>query len=149
MVDKLIRGKIFEIIVVILFVFISIPVWKSFEEKISAANVTTLDDYNVDFDVYSIDNTDRIIVNNSYYINKNYKIMLVVDKKLDTKNSKMLINSKEYNISDFYYEKEKGKYVYTIVDDYVIASSIYYNIKPELSGENTDYTYIFEEKSVF
>lgn len=149
MVEKLIRGEIIEITIVILLIFVSIPIWKNFEEKISTANVTTLDDYNVSFDVYSLNEMDKIIVNNDYYINKNYKIMLVTDKKINTESSKLLINNKEYFISDFYRENKKGNYIYTLVDGYIIANSISYEIKPELLGENINYTYIFEEKSVF
>ena len=58
MVDKLIRGKIIEIVVVLIFVIISIPLWDSFEKKISAAEVTTMEDYNMNFEVYNTNNKE-------------------------------------------------------------------------------------------
>jgi len=72
LVDKLIWGKIVEIIIVIGFVIISIPIWKNFEERFSTAKVTTLDDYNMYFDIYEENDIDTIIATNEYYINKNY-----------------------------------------------------------------------------
>ena len=83
MVDKLIRGKIIEIAVVIVFVIITIPVWQAFDKKISAANVTTMEDYNMNFDVTNLNTLDRIIVSNDYYINKNYTIYLVFNNMIN------------------------------------------------------------------
>ena len=149
MVDKLIRGKIIEIAVVIVFVIITIPVWQAFDKKISAANVTTMEDYNMNFDVTNLNTLDRIIVSNDYYINKNYTIYLVVNNMINQEKSNIIINNELYKLEDFYSKKEKNNYVYTLVSDYLTASSALYDIKPEINGENNNYTYIFEEKTIF
>lgn len=149
LVDKLIRGKIIEITVVIVMVLLSIPVWDSFEDKISAANIMEIDDYNVSFDVTTDGNTDNIIVDNEYYINKQYKVLLVVDRKVDEENSNITINGKVYELSDFYYEKNRNNNIYTLVSDYIVADKVTYNITPNISGDNNNYSYIFEEKSIF
>ena len=45
LVDKLIRGKIIEIVVVTGLVLASIPIWNGFQDRISKAEVMTLEDY--------------------------------------------------------------------------------------------------------
>ena len=47
LVDKLIRGKIIEVIIVLLLVGASVPAWNAFEKHISKADVMTVDDYNL------------------------------------------------------------------------------------------------------
>lgn len=146
LVGKLIRGKIIEITLVIVFVLISIPVWQNFEKKVSEANVTTLEDYNIKFDVIH-NKTDKIIINNDYYINKNYKIFLITNKKIEQENSKIIINNKEYNINEFYQGRVMNNYVYTLIDDYILAETTYYEIKPILSNKDINYKYMFEESA--
>jgi len=148
LVDKLIRGKILEIAVVIVLVILTIPVWQSFDKKISAANVTTLDDYNINFNILNLKDTDRILVSNEYSINKKYTIYLVINDE-NLVNSNITINNQEYKLEDFYYKKDNNKYVYTLVNDHIAASLTIYDIKIESKTENTKYSYIFEEKNIF
>ena len=120
LVDKLIRGRIIEIIIVILLLLGSIPVWKSFESHISKAEV-----------------------------NKDYKIFLKVNKNVDKENSYLKINGKTYNLEDFYKKNKKGYYIYTIISDNIIASTKTYLVEPILEGNNINYSYILEENNVF
>ena len=148
MIKRMIWGKIFEIIIVITMVIISIPVWNSFEKKISAADIKTLDDYHLIFNTEKINNIDCIHVVNEYYINKNYKIKLVVDKDINENNSKIVLNNKEYILNEFNYTKKRGKLIYSIIDDYLYMESNNYDIIVNLDNNN-EYTYLFEEKSVY
>ena len=149
MVDKLIWGKIVEIIIVIGFVIVSIPIWKNFEERFSTAKVTTLDDYNMYFDIYEENDTDTIIATNEFYINKNYKILLVVDEEIDVLNSTIKINEENYNLKDFYSENKGNKVIYTLVDTYISADTNYFDIKPSIIGKNINYSYDFVESNIF
>lgn len=115
-------------------------------KKVSEANVTTLEDYNIKFDVIH-NKTDKIIINNDYYINKNYKIFLITNKKIEQENSKIIINNKEYNINEFYQGRVMNNYVYTLIDDYILAETTYYEIKPILSNKDINYKYMFEESA--
>ena len=149
MVDKLIRGKIVEIVVVLLMVIISIPVWNSFEDKISTANIMELDKYNLEFDIRKNTSSDLITINNNYYINKQYKLMIVVDNKVDENNSKIKINNTIYKLSDFKSEKDRNNKIYILINDFILANTVDYEISPSLNGKNSNYSYIFEEKSIF
>lgn len=149
MINRLIRGAIIEIIITLMFVGASIPIWNSFLKKVSAANITTLDDLNLDFNIATYNNNDTIEVNNSYYINKNYKINLIVNKDINAEKSKVKINNIEYKLIDFECEKRNNKYIYTLINDYINASSETYKISPIIIGDANDYSYLFEEKSLY
>jgi len=146
LVDKLIREKITELFIVITFVIISVPVWKTFNEKISQANITTLSDYKVIFALENNNYLDKITVYNEYYINKFYTISLVTSKTVDEKNSIIYINGNTYNLNDFKKEVHKNNHIYTLVNDYIIANSIDYDIRPVINNDN--YSYLFEEKTI-
>ena len=50
LINKLIRRRIGEIIVVLSLVGISIPIWKGFQERMNDAEVMTLEDYSLVYD---------------------------------------------------------------------------------------------------
>ncbi len=149
MVDKLIRGKIFEIIIVIIMLGISFPIWQGFDERISKANITTVDDYNLEFDIHNNSKTEEITINNKYYLNKSYNIYLKVNKNIDLKNSYLLINGKSYFLEDFTRITHAGNYIYTIVSNYITARTDKYVIEPHIIGDTVYYAYIFEENTNF
>ncbi len=149
LVDKLIRGKIIEIIVVILLVLGSIPVWESFESRISKAEVMTLDDFNLNFKINNYSDMEQLVISNDYSLNKDYKIFLKVNKNVDKENSYLKINGKTYNLEDFYKKNKKGYYIYTIISDNIIANTKTYLVEPILKGNNINYSYILEENNVF
>ncbi len=148
MVDKLIRGIILEISMVLILVIVSIPVWLSFEKKISAAHITTLDDYNLVFKVTKNgDKEEYITVTNEYPINKVYTIKLKVNKKLDEVGSILTINNTGYSLSNFKEEYKRNNYYYTIVTDYITSTMHTYTIRPNLKGQDVNYSYVFEENT--
>ena len=149
LVNKLIRGKIIEIIVVIFMVGLSIPVWYNFDKRISKANVIDIDDYNLVFGIEDRGNADIITVRNDYGINKSFKVTLRVNKEVNIDNSSLVVNNKIYKLSDFEQNK-KGSYTYfTIVTDYVVRNTLTYEVIPNLDGVIINYAYIFEENINF
>lgn len=68
LIDKLIKMRYVEIVVVLVLVFLTIPIWDSIEQKLSNENIVLLDEYNNNF--------NRAL--NNYFLVKNqgqfYKI---------------------------------------------------------------------------
>ena len=149
MVEKLIRGRIIEIIIVILLVLSSIPVWKSFENHISKAEITTLDDLNLEFNIKNNSNGEQLVVNNNYNFNKEYKIFFQVNKNINKENSFIKINGLVYKLEDFYCKTKRGNYIYTIINDNIASDSKSYLVEPIIQGNNINYSYIFEENAIF
>ncbi len=148
LIDKLIRYRLIEIVVVITLVLSTIPIWQRFDTLISQANITTLDSYNLNFNIEH-KNKDIITINNDYNINKNYIVYLMLDVQDSLKLISIIINNKEYNLDNFYYQKDKNKCIYTILNDYITASYEIYEITLKFSENNIKYDYVFEEKSIF
>ncbi|MCM1053743.1 MAG: hypothetical protein NC483_07205 [Ruminococcus sp.] len=149
MVDKLIRGKIFEIVVVVSLVLITIPIWQNFNKKMSSAEITTLKDYNLKFSVSNTDSNDIITISNDYYNNKSYKLLMKVNKDLDTDSSKLVINNVLYNLSDFTKYEEEDYNFYILASNYISGTSVSYEIEPRFMGKTIYYAYVFEESNNF
>ncbi len=149
MVDKLIRGRIIEIIIVIFMVLASIPAWKSFQNHISTAEVMKADNINLDFKIRNNSHCEQIVVSNDYPLNKTYKIFLKTNENVNEEESYLKINNTTYELKDFYKTKRGGNYLYTIVMDNISANSKTYFIEPQLAGNSVIYSYIFEENTIF
>jgi len=149
LVDKLIRGRIIEIIVVVFLVVLSVPVWNNFDKKISEANILTAEDCNLKFDRRNKGTKDILTVSNTYHINKKYKIFLELNKDVNTTNSEIIINNKLYKLNDFYKETKKDKNIYTIVNEYIAYLSSEYEIELKIGSIDNNYTYNFEESNIF
>lgn len=149
MINKLIRGRIIEIIVVIILVGLSIPVWQNFERKISSASITTAEEYNLEFKIETKGKKEVLTVNNRYHINKKYKIFLEIDEKVSTSDTKIVINNEIYDLDSFNREKKKNKYIYTLINDYITFLSSSYEIEFLTPEKNISYTYNFEESINF
>ena len=142
-------NRIIEVLLVIILVEISVPVWQSFAERANATPVTTIDDYSLQFTLHNNSNKEEIIVTNNYYLNKSYSIYLKVNKDIDLEKSTITINDKNYKLEDFYRLTDKDNYTYTIANDYLMAGSKTYNIIPHIVGMSVYYSYIFEENTNF
>ena len=128
---------------------VSIPIWRHFDEKVSAAQITKLEDYNLKFDIHNNSDYEELAVINDYYLTKNYSIYLKVNKDIDLEKSMITINNQDYNLESFAKTTSKGYYIYTLVNDYIMAGTKKYNITPHIVGNTVYYTYIFEENSNF
>lgn len=49
LIDKLIRMRYVEIVVVVVLVFLTIPIWNSIEQKLNNENIILLEEYNNNF----------------------------------------------------------------------------------------------------
>lgn len=147
--NKLIIGKIVEIAILTSLIGISIPIWSSFKEQISLANITTLKDYKMDFKINKNDSTDYIIIDNPYNIDKSFKVFLEVDKKVNPKKTVLIVNDEEYILDDFSYEEQNSTKKYTLIASNIAASFESYSIKLKISGKNKEYQYIFKENNNF
>ncbi len=149
MVDKMIRGKVIEIIIVVILVIATIPVWQNFNKKMSSADITTLKDYNLKFSVSNTDNSDIVTISNDYYNNKSYKLLMKVNKDLDINSSKLVINNILYSLNDFTKYEEDDYYYYILANNYISGTSISYEIEPKFMGKSIYYAYVFEESNNF
>jgi len=149
LIDKVIRGKIIEIIAVLLLVVTSIPVWNNFDKKISEANILTTDDCNLKFYHKNKGTKDIITISNDYHINKKYKILLELDKDIDTTNSEIIINNKTYKLNEFYKEVKRNKNIFTIVNEYITYLASSFEIELKFDIKDISYTYNFEENNNF
>jgi len=149
LINKLIRGKIIEIIVVIGLVIWSIPIWQNFERKISEAAITTADDYNLSFKVEKNGSKELLTVNNSYHINKTYKIQLELDKNISSDDIIVIINGENYSLDSFAKKEKRNKQIYTLINNYISFITNTYEIELKSPLKNLSYTYNFEESVNF
>lgn len=149
MINKLIRGRIIEIIVVIVLVVCSIPIWQNFERKISSASITTADDYNLSFKVEKNGNKELLTVNNNYHINKTYKIQLELDKNVSPDDIIISINGENYYLDNFDKKEKRNKQIYTLINNYISFITNTYEIELKTPLKNLSYTYNFEESVNF
>ena len=93
MVEKMIRNTKIEIIIVILFVIISIPVWQLLSNNLeknlaSAIKANT----RLELILNKINDYDNLIVNNTDQSVKRYQVVLITEKNCD--NTSIIINNK-------------------------------------------------------
>ena len=144
MIDKFIRGRIIEIIIVVLMVLATIPIWNSFQERYSMANIAISDEYSLKFKVNNDNNADNLVVQNDYYIFKNFKVYLKVKNKLEG-NTLVFINNVPHNLDEFSREKKHNGYLYTLVVDSMYGGTKNYSINVILDDKNINYNYVLEE----
>ena len=91
MVDKIIKTKIIEILIIILIVIISMPTWNYFNRKIEMNLQKTLAGLNnLELKTNNVDGYDNVIVGNSSTTNRKYQLLLIADKNYN--NIKITIN---------------------------------------------------------
>lgn len=147
MINNLIKARIIEIVIIITLVISTIPIWNNFNEKAEAATISSKDNLNLNFYSYTYNDTDRIIVNNTHNYKKNYKILLT--SKKDIYNDYIIINNESYQLSDFNKTKNRGEYIYTLIDNSIKNEVQLYEIKHNLKDKGIKFSYRFEEKNIF
>lgn len=145
MLKRLIRSQIIEIAFVSLFVIVTVPIWHFFDLKISEAKAITSDNYHLAFDEFNYDEYKTLIVRNDYFLHKNYQIKLKVPKEVDLDKSFLTLNNKTYHLNDFTREERRSSFLFTIVDNSIMATIDYYKLEPKLAGKDIDYNIIFKE----
>ena len=114
-INKLIIHYICEIVVVILLVGISIPLWKSFDKSNMAhiANSYSNMNYlylNVKRFISDTDSLDEISIVNDTNTLRNYKLIMKIDKKLDTK--EIILDNEIKELTSILYKEDENYFYY-------------------------------------
>ncbi len=148
LINRFILEKTIEIIIAFSFIGISLMTWSSFNIGISASNITTLDEYKMEFTTSRIANEDVIVARNPYHFNKNYKVFLITPINTELKNTYVIINNESYILDDFYCKKQAKEWKCLLINDEINKTYKKYNIKFDNNNE-LEHHYIFEENNNF
>lgn len=149
-INKLIIHYICEIVVVILLVGISIPLWKSFDKSNMAhiANSYSNMNYlylNVKRFISDTDFLDEISIVNETNTLRNYKLIMKIDKKLDIK--EIILDNEIKELASILYKEDENYFYYLIDSGNLVAGSKVYNI--EFNNLYDGITYeIIESKNI-
>ena len=80
---KLIKNSILEIILAVLIVIISIPVWNYYQNKMNYTLSLIEEETNLKLAVNKKDGYENIIVSNAYTDSKKYQLLLLTEKNCD------------------------------------------------------------------
>ncbi len=149
-INKLIFHYICEILIVIILVGVSIPLWKTFDKANMAhiANSYSNMNYlylNVKRFISDTDSLDEIKVINDTNTLRNYKLVMKVDKNI--KNDTILLNNAEYSLNSNKYKNDEKYNYYIIADGNLIADTVVYNIEFDKLYEGISYE-IVETKNI-
>jgi hypothetical protein len=152
-INKLIVHYICEIVIVLIFVGISVPVWN----KLDKSNVSSIANTYANMDYLYLDINkyigyndfkDEVVVVNDTNTIRNYKLVLKLDKNIDINDTEIVLNDNSEKLEDLLY-KDTGDYnYYLIATGDVVASKEVYNVTFKNSNLNyKDVTYeIIETK---
>jgi len=149
-INKLIFHYICEILIVIILVGVSIPLWKTFDKANMAhiANSYSNMNYlylNVKRFISDTDSLDEIKVINDTNTLRNYKLVMKVDKNI--KNDTILLNNAEYSLNSNKYKNDEKYNYYIIADGNLVADTVVYNIEFDKLYEGITYE-IVETKNI-
>ncbi len=149
-INKLIFHYICEIVIVIILVGVSIPLWKTFDKANMAhiANSYSNMNYlylNVKRFISDTVSLDEIKVINDTNTIRNYKLVMKVDKNI--KNGTILLNNAEYSLNSNKYKNDEKYNYYIIADGNLVADTVVYNIEFDKLYEGITYE-IIETKNI-
>lgn len=148
MVNKLIRRRKIEIILVLLFVIISIPLWQYLEKELNARLTNALEEETkLELALNHVGGYDNVIVNNAYTVDKKYELLLITNKNCN--DLTITMNQSKYLLADFFKEKDENNYVYTLAIDDIKGSRKGYKIILNLENKDISYYYKLEELTYF
>ena len=148
MVEKMIRNTKIEIVIIIIFIILSIPLWQLLSKNLEENLANALEaNTKLELILNHVDGYDNVIVNNAHNIEKNYQIVLITEKNCD--NSSIVINNQEYLLNEFKKEKIKEGYAYILASDDILATRKGYKITSNLANNKIIYYYKLEELTVF
>lgn len=149
-INKLIFHYICEILIVIILVGVSIPLWKTFDKANMAhiANSYSNMNYlylNVKRFISDKDSLDEIKVINDTNTLRNYKLIMKVDKTI--KLDKVIFEEKNIDLSKNKYKEDEKYNYYLLTENSLIAGFKTYNL--EFNELNNGITYeIIESKNI-
>lgn len=148
MVDKMIKYTKIEICLIILFLIISIPLWKYLEKQLNE-NYTLAVNAETSLSLYlnNTDDYDNVIVDNSYLIFKKYALLLKVSENIDKEY--ITINNIKYKISNFSKQKIDNNHIYTLTTKIIKGTRNGYKIDLDLSDKSINYSYSIKEITDF
>ena len=149
-INKLIFHYICEILIVIILVGVSIPLWKTFDKANMAhiANSYSNMNYlylNVKRFISDTDSLDEIKIINDTNTLRNYKLVMKIDKTI--KNDSILLNNVEYSLNSNKYKNDEKYNYYIIADGNLVADTVVYNIEFDKLYEGITYE-IVETKNI-
>ncbi|MBE6161028.1 MAG: hypothetical protein E7158_02235 [Firmicutes bacterium] len=147
-IDKLIRNYVLEIVVVVIFVIISYPVWKLLDKSEMAKIASSYANMNylyLDIDKYVSTNDfyDAVTIWNETNTKRGYDLVVKIEKESIDDNLEVIINDKKYSLNSKKY-KEDNKYIYyKLVKGTVVGGNVTYNI--DYLSDNINYTNVTYE----
>ena len=148
MVDKMIRNTKIEIILIVLFIIISIPLWFYLKQELNSNFTQAIaSETKLDLILNNNDGFDNVIVNNAYQVNKKYRILLVVDENCD--HSDIIINKVKYQLDSFEKKQVDDSYVYILTTKTIKGTRDGYKIDLDLQNKSVNYYYKLEELTDF
>lgn len=116
MVDKMIRNTKIEIGIIIIFVVLSIPMWRYFESKLNSNLAAALEmEPKLALILNNIDGYDNVIVDNACQISKKYQVLLIAEENCDE--LCISINGTTYELKNFEKEIRDDNHVYILATD--------------------------------
>lgn len=148
--NKLIFHYILEIVVVIALVFVSVPLWKTFDKANIAhvANSYSNMDYlylNVQRFISDTDFLDEVKIINDTNTLRNYKLLMKVDKNIDI--NEATFEGNVINLSNKKYSEDDKYNYYLLAENNLVAGSEIYSL--EFNEQSDGITYeIIESKNI-
>ncbi len=132
-INKLIAYYVCEIIVVICLVGVSIPLWQKFDNSQTAKVAQMYDtmDYlylNVDKYIETEKIEDNIAIVNDTNTQRNYVLLLKLDKNIDYTNLNVNLNEEQVYLSDIIYNKDDSYNYFNIGSGNLVANQVKYNL---------------------
>lgn len=149
MIDKLIRNRVIEIIIVSILTIISYPIWQNNGQKFNETKAFVNDIYSLDFEITQSNGLDTLLIANNYQINRHFIIELYLKAENNQEQSLITINDETYELKDFKRRIENDHYIYIIIDEYISAELKSYNISYNFMKDNIEYYYKINETAIF
>ena len=144
---KLIKNSILEIILAVLIVIISIPVWNYYQNKMNYTLSLIEEETNLKLAVNKKDGYENIIVSNAYTDSKKYQLLLLTEKNCDQEF--ITINNISYQLKDFPKEKRNNNVAYILAVSDIQGSQKGYKISSNLEELKIIHHYELEELTIF
>ena len=147
-INKLIRNYVLEIVVVIIFVVVSYPIWKLLDKSEMAKIASSYANMNylyLDIDKYVSTNDfyDAVTIWNETNTKRGYDLVVKIEKDSTVEDLEVMINDKKYSLKNKKY-KEDNKYIYyKLIKGTLVGGNVTYNI--DYLSDDIDYSNVLYE----